>query len=89
MSTAPYWIIDPGHGWLAVPLDTYPDALDHGTGFGYLAPGYAYLEEDCEAPAFLAAHPEIVGWGLPEDVLPGFWAGRSIPRIPDASKAGV
>ena len=39
------WIIDPGHGWLAVPLDKYPDALDYGTGYGYVSPGWAYLEE--------------------------------------------
>lgn len=84
-----YWIIDPGHGWLAVPLDKYPDALDHGTGFGYVSPDYAYLEEDCEAGSFLRAHPEIDPRSLPVDNLPGDWAGRSMPRIPDASKAGV
>ena len=89
VSTTPYWIIDPGHGWLAVPLDTYPDALDHGTGYGYASPKWAYLEEDCEAGSFLRAHPEIDSRSIPVDILPGEWAGRQMGRIPDARKAGV
>lgn len=84
------WILDTGHGWLMVPLADYPDAIKHGTGFGYISPDYAYLEEDCEAGSFLRAHPEIDHQGIPVEHLPGEWAGRrSMPRIPDASKARV
>ena len=53
------FISDPGHGWLEVATDKYPDAIEYGTGYGYQNGKYIYLEEDCEAPAFLKAHPEI------------------------------
>ena len=46
-------IEDPGHGWLRVPL-----AEIVGLTFSkfYYADGeYAYLEEDCDAPKFLAS----------------------------------
>ena len=54
-----YWIDDPGHAWLAVSLEAYPDAYNYGTGFGYLDNRFIYLEEDVEAPAFMLDHPEI------------------------------
>jgi hypothetical protein len=81
------FISDAGHGWLAVPMDTYPDALQYGTGWGYVdrAAGMAYLEEDCEAPAFMRAH----GLG-PDDVrleyVYGDWPGRGLPRLPERMK---
>lgn len=56
-----YWISDPGHGWLAVSLEAYPEALDYGTGFGYLNNTHVFLEEDLEAVAFLTDHPEVTG----------------------------
>lgn len=56
-----YWISDPGHAWLAVSLEAYPDALDCGTGFGYLDHTHVYLEEDLEAVAFLDRHPDLAG----------------------------
>ena len=56
-----YWISDPGHAWLAVSLEAYPDAIDYGTGFGYMDVTHIYLEEDLEAVAFLTAHPELAG----------------------------
>lgn len=51
------WVYDAGHGWLEVSLLEYPEAEQHGTGFGYvdLDNGTIYLEEDCEAPSFLRA----------------------------------
>jgi hypothetical protein len=54
------YLTDAGHGWLEVSLTQYPDAVEYGTGFGYLdAQGQViYLEEDCEMGAFLRAHPE-------------------------------
>ena len=52
-----YWITDPGHAWLAVDTTQYPEALDYGTGYGYCRPGWIFLEEDLEAPAFLLDHP--------------------------------
>ena len=79
-------IADPGHAWLEVPLSMYPDALDYGTGFGYLSDGVAYLEEDCEAPAFLKAHPEIDRSTLIYSPMDDDWPGRRLPRIPDAGR---
>jgi len=54
-----YWINDPGHAWLAVSLETYPDAWNYGTGFGYEDGRWIYLEEDVEAPAFMLDHLDI------------------------------
>lgn len=75
---------DAGHGWLAVPLADFPDALDFGTGFGYhdVANGTVFLEEDCEAPAFLAAHPDV-SWVEVNDGTDS--PIRSLPRIAESS----
>lgn len=84
MTTTLRFIEDPGHGWLEVPLAQYPDALTFGTGFGYTDGVCAYLEEDCEAPAFMAAHGR--GITIREEVHQSDWHGRSLPRIPKAGK---
>lgn len=84
-----HWIIDPGHGWLEVPLADYPDAIEHGTGFGYYAKdtGTVYLEEDCEAPAFLRAHPEIEWQAIPCFTISHSWSGRdTLDRVPNLAK---
>jgi hypothetical protein len=62
------WVIDPNHAWLAVSLEAYPDAVEYGTGFGFVdsKASVIYLEEDCEALAFFRAHPEIDPSDLPE-----------------------
>lgn len=54
------YVTDAGHGWLEVDLTEFPDAVEYGTGFGYIDRQYGsiYLEEDCEMGAFLKAHPE-------------------------------
>ncbi len=62
------WYTDPGHGWLRVPLQAVIDvgiaerisscsyvAKAHPGGLNATAQPTAYLEEDCDAPAFLAA----------------------------------
>ncbi len=53
------WYIDPGHGWLSVPIRIL---LDSGVANEISCYSYidgqmarAYLEEDCDAPKFLAA----------------------------------
>ena len=78
---------DEGHGWLAVPLSEFPDVLRFGTGFGYLdtTAGVAYLEEDCEAPAFLAAYP-AAREGIEVRYVRGYASIRSLPSLP---RAGV
>lgn len=56
---------DPGHGWLQVELrDIKSLRLEHAiTRHSYLRrkAGFAYLEEDCDAPTFLKAAKEQ-GW---------------------------
>lgn len=63
------WIADPSHAWLKVSLKKNPDAIKFSTGFGYISPkgDYVYLEEDCEAPAYLRAKG-IDSMSLPEQV---------------------
>jgi hypothetical protein len=51
------WISDPGHGWLAVPI-TQLEALgiaNRISRYSYKHEATAYLEEDCDAPLYLAA----------------------------------
>ncbi|MDR7926427.1 zincin-like metallopeptidase domain-containing protein [Acidithiobacillus thiooxidans] len=62
---------DPGHGWLVVPIR---DIVDLGiaqdiTPFSYLSPrgSKAYLEEDVDAPRFVAAYAKH--YGLDENDL--------------------
>lgn len=75
------FIADAGHGWLEVSLEEYPDAADYGTGFGYLdaAKGLIYLEEDCEATAFLRAHIDVKEW-IELVQVEGDSAVRKLPR---------
>ena len=75
------FISDAGHGWLKVPLK---EGLPFGTGYGYMDKEFAYLEEDCEATAFLATYSEIIVSEIPEEHVGDEWEGRymlvSIPR---------
>ena len=50
---------DPGHGWLQVPIELARQA-ERESGFrlstcSYQDETFAYLEEDCDAPAFMVA----------------------------------
>jgi len=46
---------DPGHGWLAVPIDEIREAKLSISGYSYInrKEGCAYLEEDCDAMVFI------------------------------------
>lgn len=46
-------ISDAGHSWLEVSLDQFPNAVEFGTGYGYINGNTIYLEEDVEMPQFL------------------------------------
>ena len=49
---------DPAHGWIEVPLATVDDLgiADQVSSYSYRHAGFAYLEEDCDAGAFLRAY---------------------------------
>lgn len=76
---------DPGHGWLEVPV---PVLLQIGmmpsefSGYSYQQGHVVYLEEDCDAPVFIATYERVVG---PISVAEKFshydhWI-RRLPRI--------
>jgi hypothetical protein len=46
------WVVDPGHGWLSVPLSLATKVEGIST-FSYMRAGRAYLEQDCDAALFL------------------------------------
>jgi hypothetical protein len=62
------YLQDPGHGWLIAPASLVRDLGCRPSEYSYYdrAAGLAYLEEDCDAPAFLESlrasgvTPEIV-----------------------------
>lgn len=59
----PFWVTDPGHGWLAVPIEQIQELGIAGSisGYSYLGSshkgydGFALLEEDCDAGVYLDA----------------------------------
>lgn len=62
---------DPGHGWLVVPVKDLVSLgiVEDVSPYSYLSPrgGKAYLEEDADAPKFVAAY--AAHYGLDEDAL--------------------
>ena len=54
---------DPGHGWVKVPVSLLGELGIAGkiTPFSYLRGKFAYLEEDCDAMAFIMAYKEKIG----------------------------
>ena len=78
MTTQPKirWIADGGHAWLEVPLDTC-DGLDIST-YSYQHRDKAYLECDCDAAVWWAAHGGQANEPIPAPVthVEGDWEGR-------------
>ena len=54
---------DPGHGWLQVPIKLVNTLVkEEGmkvSKFSYEDDNYAYLEEDCDASAFIKCFPWV------------------------------
>ena len=55
------FITDPGHGWLRVPLVDITDSGAPISRYSYRDHTYGYLEEDCDAGAFLQAVADMGG----------------------------
>lgn len=51
----PYWVTDPGHGWLAVPLAEVERLGLKPSEFSFIKGPIAFLEEDCDAGLYLDA----------------------------------
>lgn len=55
---------DSGHGWLRVPLSELRGLPVNISTYSYRDTRFAYLEEDCDAPAFIDAWEARHGIGL-------------------------
>lgn len=51
------FIADPGHGWLVVPLAEVRASGAKISPYSYINGDMAYLEEDCDAGAFIDTLP--------------------------------
>lgn len=76
------FINDPGHGWLEVPVS---ELAAYGVSsavsrYSYVdrKSGYAYLEEDCDAPLFLEAFRARNGMAAP--IRETYCHGRAFVR---------
>lgn len=80
------WIIDPGHGWLRVPLVS-AEGLPIST-YSYVdgRGGWLYLEEDCDAGVWLRAHGERAD-RFPVNYLDVDAPLRNLPRVPECYRA--
>lgn len=81
------WIIDPGHGWLRVPLVSC-EGLPITT-YSYVdgRGGWLYLEEDLDAGTWLRAH-KVTGSSFPATYLEHDAPVRNLPRVPECYRAG-
>jgi hypothetical protein len=52
-----HWIIDPGHGWLVVPMSEVRRTVIAPSEFSFISDDgtTAFLEEDCDAGLYLEA----------------------------------
>lgn len=81
MRSYPYWVEDPGHSWLAVPVS---EVLESGaiiSSYSYTDGAIAYLEEDCDAGAYLQAVGELPQ-GFPVESCNRDAFVRSLPSWP-------
>jgi hypothetical protein len=77
-------ISDAGHAWLEVDLRQFPNAIEFGTGHGYLDGDTIYLEEDVEMPQFLGdlifSGVAMADIHLSEIEVEDEWHGRNFAR---------
>ena len=74
-------IVDPGHGWLRVPLKEIVGMTF--SKFSYADGEYAYLEEDCDAPQFMKA--KSLQWqDIPTEHIDNDCFVRRLGRLPGA-----
>lgn len=75
------FIHDDSHGWLEVNLNTFPEAKNYATGFGFINGNTIYLEEDVEAPNFIEyLKTQGKEFDIIDKTYDGQWFGRSYSR---------
>jgi hypothetical protein len=70
------FISDASHGWMTVDLTEFPEAVNYGSGFGYIDGDIIYLEEDVEAENFIY---HLMSLGEPivfKEYTVDYWHGR-------------
>lgn len=76
------WVVDPGHGWLRVPLVSAEGLEVSECSYVDYRGGWLYLEEDCDAGVWLRAHGLDGGSQLfPVQYLDVDAPCRSLPRV--------
>lgn len=76
------FIVDGGHGWLKVDVKKFPFAKQFADGYGYKRGNFVYLEEDCQAPKFIAEFQKRGGEFICNEVYVGDeWVGRNWNRF--------
>lgn len=56
MMSSVRWFVDPGHGWLRVPIVSAEGLTFSEYSYIDRPGGWLYLEEDCDAGVWLRAH---------------------------------
>ena len=62
------YIQDPGHGWIEVPVSEIRELGLKPSHYSYTDGGYVYLEEDCDAGAWMKAR-EMAGRPVAREML--------------------
>lgn len=80
------WIEDPGHSWLVVPLRDVRRLKFRPSQCSYYHGGFAFLEEDCDAPAFLVCRfGTLTGQTFPSVYVPEFTGQERYARFAGTS----
>lgn len=76
------YIQDPGHGWIGAPLDQIQSLGLTPTPYSYQDGATVWLEEDCDAPAYLRALTRAgIQYSINETHTRGDAWIRSLPRF--------
>jgi hypothetical protein len=81
------WFVDPGHGWLRVPLVSCEGLRFSEYSYIDRAGGWLYLEEDCDAGVWLRAH-DLRGSSFGVVDFEGDCFVRLLPRLVGAVADG-
>jgi hypothetical protein len=78
MQTVFQFYMDPGHGWIKVPMKLLKELQIEKdiSYFSYYRKGHAYLEEDCDMAKFIHAMKEKKNWTLLEQNIKSFHTDR-------------